>query len=158
MRTQVPIMFASFKKSITNYIFCILNYKTKKNNVELIFSADENIKIIGDPIKFNQIVTNLVSNAIDACDDKENKEIIIDLIKEDNYIELQIADNGKGISEDIMNKIFEPFFTTKDGGSLGLGLSLIKKIIEESFLGTISVSSKLNTGTKFTVKIPLQIK
>lgn len=147
----------SLNKEIEEAI-CILNYKTKKNNVELIFSADENIKIIGDPIKFNQIVTNLVSNAIDACDDKENKEIIIDLIKEDNYIELQIADNGKGVSEDIMHKIFEPFFTTKDGGGLGLGLSLIKKIIEESFLGTISVSSKLNTGTKFTVKIPLQIK
>lgn len=134
----------------------ILNYKVKKGDIEIVFSADENIKTTGDPIKFNQIVTNLVSNAIDACKhNKQEKEISIILSKDSTYINLKIIDNGHGIPTDNINKIFEPFFTTKNSESLGLGLSLIKKIIEESFSGTINVQSELNIGTTFTIKLPL---
>lgn len=134
----------------------ILNYKAKKNKVEIIFNADENIIIQGDSIKFNQVVTNILSNAIDAyLENSLDKEITIDLKKLENEIELKISDNGVGIEENIINKIFEPFFTTKhNGANLGLGLSLIKKIIEESFLGTIFVHSKIGIGTTFTIKIP----
>jgi signal transduction histidine kinase len=147
----------SLNKEIEEAI-CILNYKIRKNNIDLIFSANDNIKTTGDPIKFNQIVTNLVSNAIDACENEQTKEIIIDLAKSNNLIELKITDSGKGVSKDIISQIFEPFFTTKNSGNLGLGLSLIKKIIEESFSGTITVSSELNIGTIFTVKLPLETK
>lgn len=135
----------------------ILNYKSRKNSVELIFNADENIIIQGDPIKFNQIITNLVSNAIDACNhEMPNKEININLTQLSDSIELKVIDNGEGIKNDLIPKIFEPFFSTKTGGdNLGLGLSLIKQIIEESFLGTIRVTSELGYGTTFTVKIPL---
>ena len=135
----------------------ILNYKIKRNKVEIIFNATKNIIIHGDSVKFNQIVTNLVSNAIDSYrEDSLDKEITIDLIELENKIELKISDNGRGIEEKIIKKIFEPFFTTKhNGANLGLGLSLIKKIVEESFLGTINISSKINVGTIFTIKIPL---
>ena len=135
----------------------ILNYKSQKNQVEIIFDANENIIICGDPIKFNQIITNLVSNAIDSFGDEQDyKEIIIELTKNLNHIKLSVTDNGSGIKDEIINRVFEPFFTTKtDGDGLGLGLSLIKKIIEESFSGTITVSSKINCGTTFTVELPL---
>jgi len=135
----------------------ILNYKARKNQVEVIFNADENIIIYGDPIKFNQVITNLLSNAIDSYDEQQsNKEIIVELIKTSNHIKLTVADNGSGIKDEIINQIFEPFFTTKSNSDgLGLGLSLIKKIIEESFSGTITVSSKINNGTIFTVNLPL---
>lgn len=137
----------------------ILNYKTKKSDTEIIFSANENIKIIGDPIKFNQIVTNLISNAIDACsNNQDGKEINIILSKNNDFVNLIITDNGCGIASNHLNKIFEPFFTTKNNNNLGLGLSLIKKIIEESFLGTITVQSELNFGTSFNINLPLQQK
>jgi len=134
-----------------------LNYKAKRNDVEIIFNADKNLIIKGDAIKFNQIVTNIVSNAIDAYqEDSLDKEINIKLTELENEIELKISDNGIGIEEKIINHIFEPFFTTKHNGeNLGLGLSLIKKIVEKSFLGTIHVSSKVNFGTTFTIKIPV---
>lgn len=134
----------------------ILNYKSKQNKVEIIFNANKNIIIQGDAVKFNQVVTNLLSNAIDACEENDlNKEVIIDLKELENKIELKISDNGIGIEAEIISQIFEQFFTTKhNGANLGLGLSLIKKIIEESFSGTISVYSKIGVGTTFTIQIP----
>lgn len=95
----------------------------------------QNIIINGDSVKFNQVVTNIISNAIDSYpEDSLCREINTDLTELENKIELKISDHGRGIEDKIINKIFEPFFTTKhNGANLGLGLSLIKKIIEESF-------------------------
>jgi len=135
----------------------VLNYKACRNQVCLIFLADQKLTTVGDSIKFNQIATNLISNAIDAYDDTVSGEKIIKIIlnKKENDLILSVNDSGKGISGDAINKIFEPFFTTKSKiDNLGLGLSLIKKIIEEDFLGNIKVSSRLNEGTMFTVTFP----
>ena len=156
----------SFKDQQTNFslnqeieeAIVILNYKAQKNQIQILFTAEENIIISGDPIKFNQIVTNLLSNAIDSYNNdlKKFKKIIINLNNYKNYIELSVKDNGQGINENIINHIFEPFFTTKPNSEgLGLGLSLIKKIIEESFTGTIKVFSNLDSGATFKVCLPL---
>lgn len=137
----------------------VLNYKACKNQVCLLFCADEKINSLGDAIKFNQIVTNLASNAIDAYKNSllKYKEVKINLSKKEDIVTLIISDQGSGITKDNLNKIFEPFFTTKiEENSLGLGLSLIKKIIEEDFLGKIKVSSQPNQGTVFTVSFPLK--
>lgn len=144
----------SLNKEIEEAVM-ILDYKAKINRVIITFMANEEIKINGDPIKFNQIITNLISNAIDSYDEQQNREIIVKLNKTNGKIILEVIDNGRGIPENIINKIFEPFFTTKKNDSLGLGLSFIKKIVEESFLGTISVVSKSNSGTTFSVNIPV---
>lgn len=134
----------------------ILNYKARKKLVEIVFVAEANIKMHGDPIKFNQIVTNLLSNAIDSYNEaKNNKEIIINLSKIDHEIELKIVDHGQGIPDTITDQIFNPFFTTKNkGDNLGLGLSFIKQTIEIIFLGTISLNSVIGVGTVFTIKLP----
>lgn len=156
VRKQINFQSQKEKFSLNREIeeaIIILNYKARKNNTEIIFNANENIIISGDPVKFNQIVTNLLSNAIDAC--SVNGQIVTELIRSESYIKLIISDNGCGIKSDLLDKIFEPFFTTKhNGDSLGLGLSLIKSIIEESFLGTIAVESKINHGTTFIITIP----
>lgn len=135
----------------------ILNYKAQKNQTEIFFEADENIIIKGNPIKFNQIVTNLLSNAIDSFDGYRAGErgVIIILSRLKDNIELKIIDNGKGMEESVSNQIFEPFFTTKNNGDgLGLGLSIIKEIVEESFSGKISVHSAINHGSTFIIDIP----
>lgn len=143
----------SLNKEIEEAI-TILDYKARINQVSVIFIADEDIKIQGDPVKFNQIITNLISNAIDSYDNQLSKEVIVKLNKTNQEIKLEVTDNGSGIPDNITNKIFEPFFTTKSGESLGLGLSFIKEIVEESFSGKISVLSSIGDGTTFTVIIP----
>lgn len=134
----------------------ILNYQLKENKIDLFFEADKNITIFGNPIKLNRVITNLISNAIDATDNsKTQKNITISLQEEKDIITIKISDNGKGIDSDVIKKIFDPFFSTKNRhNNLGLGLSLIKEIIEESYLGTINVFSEKGIKTIFTIKLP----
>ena len=71
---------------------------------------------------------------------------------EADFIKIEIADTGGGITEENLSKIFEPYFSTKETGT-GLGLAIVKKIIDDHD-GTIEVESASNEGTKFTVKLP----
>jgi signal transduction histidine kinase len=85
-----------------------------------------------------------------------NKEGLIQVraAKEKDYYEIEIEDNGSGISPENMQKIFNPFFTTKERGT-GLGLSIVKKIIA-SHQGTITLESHKGQGTKVKVRLPRQ--
>lgn len=74
------------------------------------------------------------------------------------YVVIQIADNGSGISEEILHKIFDPFFTTKPVGSgTGLGLSISHQIVVEKHAGQLNCVSAPSEGTKMIVKIPVRV-
>lgn len=132
------------------YVIDVLSHKAKKAHVEMIFKAQSDIKIFGDPIKFNQIALNLTANAIDSG----GKVITIRLAEEQSKIILQVEDQGMGIPEENLSKIFEPFFTTKDEGQgIGLGLSMTKRLVEKDFGGALNVSSKTGKGSTFSVTL-----
>jgi signal transduction histidine kinase len=143
-------------------IIGILSHKALKAKVEISLSVSSNIRSYGDVVKFNQIMANLASNAIDACDNidgsPENKDIkmvMIDVAEKDHMIYLVVKDNGRGIPSEHMNKIFDPFFTTKGFyKGIGIGLSLTKNIVEKYFSGTIDVESIEGEGAKFIIKFP----
>lgn len=105
-----------------------------------------------DKTQLIRIVTNLVKNAIQAIEDKENPKIEVQVVSKMKQIEIRVSDNGKGIKEAVQEFIFEPKFTTKSSG-MGLGLPIIKNIIE-AYNGTISFTSEENIGTVFTVVLP----
>jgi nitrogen fixation/metabolism regulation signal transduction histidine kinase len=105
-----------------------------------------------DKTQLIRIVTNLVKNADQASENKENQLIEVSVASEGNTIKITVSDNGKGISEEVEDFIFEPKFTTKSSG-MGLGLPMIKNIIE-AYDGTIYFSSKEGIGTVFTVVLP----
>lgn len=108
----------------------------------------------GDPTELNQVVTNLVSNAIDAVQDTESPEVIVEARFDDDTFHLVVQDNGCGIPEDRCSKIFDPFYTTKPTGEgTGLGLSIVQGIVERSG-GNIKVDSTEGTGTRFEVLLP----
>jgi len=108
------------------------------------------------PDELSQVWTNILHNSIQAMDSK-GKLFIKGKFK-NNLITISFKDNGKGIPKDIQDKIFEPFFTTKASGEgTGLGLDIIKKIIEKHN-GTISFESKEGAGTTFFVNLPLNKK
>ena len=93
---------------------------------------------------------NLVLNAIDAVKDMEKPQIsIVASVNMNNRTIIEVADNGKGIQKDILDKIFMPFFTSKKTGS-GIGLSLSRQIMQ-MHKGSISVRSKLDEGAIFTI-------
>ena len=103
--------------------------------------------------ELNQVWTNLIHNAIQAMD--QEGTLTIDVKTETEMIIINISDTGCGIEPDIIDRIFDPFFTTKkQGEGSGLGLDIVKRIIEKHE-GTISVHSELNAGSTFTIKIPV---
>ncbi|MCK9578075.1 HAMP domain-containing histidine kinase [bacterium] len=136
----------------------ILNYKAKKSNIEVIFNEKNDLVMFGDSIKFNQIITNIISNSIDSFQNKNTRNIIeITSEKTDKKIEIIIKDNGCGIPDEIQAKIFDPFFTTKKTGKgTGIGLFLVKEIINKHFEGDIVVKSKINKGTAFIISFLLK--
>lgn len=139
------------------YVLDILSHKALKAQVVLLFRPESEVKIVGDPIRFNQIALNLVSNAIDAYETinrSGKKEVLISLVEKEGKINLKVEDRGSGISEAHINKIFEPFFTTKEGTGMGIGLSMAKRIVEKEFRGKIIVSSKPGEGSIFTLELP----
>ena len=105
-----------------------------------------------DKTQLIRIVTNLVTNAAHATEDVENPKIEIQVSSENDAIKIAVSDNGKGIDDSVEDLIFEPKFTTKSSG-MGLGLPMIKKIIE-AYGGSIAFTSSKNEGTVFTVTLP----
>jgi len=142
----------------------ILEYNFIKNNIETEIIIKKDINIFGDPIKFGQVVFNLINNAIESFDVGQKNRKILVLAREINYkkcnchrIELVVEDSGKGISKNMLKNIFEPFFSSKNENNsnhCGVGLTIIKRIIETDFSGNISVSSFVGQGTKFKIILP----
>ncbi|MFH1574095.1 MAG: response regulator [Acidobacteriota bacterium] len=104
--------------------------------------------------EMQQILSNLFNNAIDALDARGGR-IEIATRLEDPDIVIEVADNGQGISGDLLEKIFDPFFTTKPvGKGTGLGLSICYGLVEK-ISGDISVESRVGEGTTFHIRIPI---
>ena len=114
----------------------------------------ENIPpVLGDVRGLEQVLTNLVSNAIQAMNDNGGTLIlkVRHTSEDNNQVEILVSDSGPGIPDDMREHIFEPFYTTKRGGT-GLGLSITKQIVT-THKGTITVTS-VPGGTAFQVKFP----
>ncbi len=101
-----------------------------------------------------QCILNLIRNAIQAFENvNHEKKIEINTFQDGDYVKLSVTDNGCGMNSDVQSKIFEPYYTTKSNGT-GLGLTTIFKIMKEHG-GEISVSSEPETGSVFTLVIPV---
>ncbi len=134
----------------------MVEQKAKLENVRICYESDPELpEFSSDPSQLQQVMLNLLNNALYALKKKENGEIRITSKREDDSVKISVADNGCGIDPKVVEKIFLPFFTTKPvGQGTGLGLSTIYGIVER-LGGQILVNSEENVGTVFTVRLPL---
>ena len=104
-------------------------------------------------MQLQQVILNLISNAIDAIGSDGCIEVSTKL--ENNRIAIQVKDDGPGIPKDKQRNIFDPFFTTKaNGRGTGLGLSISYSIIEK-LGGSLSLRSQVGQGAEFTITMPI---
>jgi nitrogen fixation/metabolism regulation signal transduction histidine kinase len=124
----------------------------EQKNIELeIILKDTDLFLEADPSLIEQVLINLIVNAIEAVKEKPDPKIILTAEQALNKkIVLKVADNGSGIPEEVLDKIFIPFFSTRKSGS-GIGLSLCKQIVM-LHRGTIQVQSMENRGTVFSMQ------
>jgi signal transduction histidine kinase len=101
----------------------------KKNNIEITNSVIQDYFINVDSQQTEQVLINLLTNSINALENKDSKQISISAEAKNNRIFIRVTDNGKGIEKEIEDKIFLPFYTTRTEGA-GIGLTLSKNIIE----------------------------
>ena len=115
----------------------------------------ENVPLINCyPDELVQVWINFISNSIQAMDN--NGTLTIDVKNLEKQIQVSISDTGHGIPEEIRTKIFEPFFTTKKAGEgTGIGLDIVKKILEKHD-AIMELESEVGKGTTFTVFLPVK--
>lgn len=136
----------------------ILSYKARQANIKLVLKANDKLNSLGDPVKFSQIITNLICNGIEAYHqniESSNRCLKIKTMRRGNKAVIKVLDRGCGIPLEYMDKIFQPFFSTKIGKGMGIGLSSTKNIIEKDFSGSIKVANRSEGGAAFTITLPL---
>jgi PAS domain S-box-containing protein len=145
-----------FIKDMIEDTLSILKGSLKRTAINIEIDIDEHITAYGYKNELSQAILNLISNAKDAFSDKplDGRVLKISSVREGNFTILSVADNAGGIESTIADKIFEPYFTTKHANlGTGLGLYIVKTIIEESMDGRVCVKNE-NGGAKFIIKIP----
>jgi PAS domain S-box-containing protein len=133
----------------------IVSGRAHNQGVDLVLDLSPLPPVAGSPGKLNQVVLNLLANAIDASPSGSTVTICTRALAAGEGVTIAIADHGRGIDPAIRDKIFDPFFTTKPvGHGTGLGLSLSYGIVRDHG-GTIEVESTPGKGARFTVFLPL---
>jgi signal transduction histidine kinase len=145
-----------------------------RKGVAVFTAFDPDIpSVVGDPGQLQQVFLNLVANALDAMPDGGSLRIMTRRASGDEslsdggqldsravdgdtgFVELCVADTGKGIPPQYVDRVFEPFFTTKDiGKGTGLGLAICRRLVE-AHGGMIQVASRVGVGTSFSVVLPI---
>ena len=115
---------------------------------------DPPLMVMGDTIRLEQVIINVLTNALQAMEDCDNKCLRITAFPEGDNVVIDFHDSGPGIREHNLGRIFEPFFTTKEGErGLGLGLSISYRIIE-SMQGEMSAHNHSDGGALFRIRLP----
>ncbi len=129
----------------------ILKGKFSGNSINLNLELDETLKTTGVKMELAQVIINIVSNSIDVFIEREIKDrlISIKLFEKDSQIMLILEDNGGGIVNDQIERILDPYYTTKETGT-GIGLYMVRLIIENNFKGELKVINSDN-GLKFII-------
>ncbi|MBF2084578.1 MAG: HAMP domain-containing histidine kinase [Thermoleptolyngbya sp. C42_A2020_037] len=149
----------------------ILKYRLKANEsrpaIEIIKEYAEDLPQIDCfPGQLNQVFMNILANAIDMFDEMTQapsfdeleshpQQITIRTAIHANQVEIQICDNGKGMTEAVKARVFDYLFTTKEAGKgTGLGLAIARQIVVEKHGGTLEVNSQVGQGTEFIIRLP----
>ncbi len=186
-RNQIRMDFATERMQIARSIdesLLLHQSRIKKSGIIVRKSIPASLYINGSPSLFSHVLTNLISNAIDALESKRERDreqrldiqaksgtedgkdsrltLEIHAISQPTQIKILVRDNGIGIPEHIRGSIFDPFFTTKRHAGWGYGLSASRHILQKHFGGSISlepygISAGTERKTTFVIRIPINV-
>jgi signal transduction histidine kinase len=148
---QAPVQEVDIEHSLETTL-TIMHHKLKRGITVAREYAPNLPKVMANGSELNQVWTNLIDNAADAM--KEKGKLTVRAVRENEYVLVEIADDGPGIPPEVQSRIFEPFFTTKGvGEGTGLGLDIVNRIVKNA-RGQVNVISAPG-DTRFQIRIPI---
>jgi signal transduction histidine kinase len=147
----------------------MVQFKIKMHELKIVRDYDLAVipKIKGNFTQLQEVFLNLIDNGYDAMMQRKNEKkeadyqptLIVRVFKKDDYAQIILEDNGMGVKDEDMHKLFTPFFTTKLSSKkgTGLGLYVIKKIVEDNHGGQVEMVSKYMQGTQMKLRLPIAI-
>jgi C4-dicarboxylate-specific signal transduction histidine kinase len=156
-RVSAQIMKPLSVNEVVEATYALLEHQLQMKRVYCNVEKQEALpSILGDRNSLQQVLINLIINAMDALEGKKDEKptVTVRTYSENGKVCVEVKDNGSGIPKDIQEKIFDPFFTTKgpEKGT-GLGLAIIASILHQHRAG-ISLESEVGKGTQFKVSFP----
>ncbi len=141
-----------YVRDVFENLYQLMEPTLEAKRIELdIILKDTGLQLEADINLVEQVLINLVINAIDAVKEKPNPVIsLVGTVNSQQKVIIKVSDNGNGMDKEVLDKIFVPFFTTKKNGS-GIGLSLCKQIMQ-LHKGSVAVQSAVGEGTTFTLQ------
>ncbi|MNM87479.1 Sensor protein FixL [compost metagenome] len=124
-------------------------------SVQLALHADA-FRVFGDGVQLQQVLLNLVVNAVEAMGDVTNRTRVLTMgtrIAAEDMLEISVADTGAGLGDGDIDHVFEPFYTTKKNG-MGMGLAICRSIVE-AHRGRLQATARAPHGTAFSFTLPL---
>jgi len=148
--------------SLVKSVYVTTRETAQGKGISMLLDVDRNTPaILADPRLIHSVVMDMVSNSVDACvwkdyEDDEKPEVVLRARGSDcgDFVEIEIEDNGQGMTDEIKENIFTPFFSTKKRLGTGIGLTMTSRIVRKHG-GSIEVESELTRGTKFRVSLPV---
>ncbi len=148
--------------SLVKSVYVTTREMAQGKGISMQLDVDRNTPaILADPRLIHSVVMDVVANAVDACvwkdyEDDEKPEVVLRARGSDcgDFVEIEVEDNGQGMTDEIKENIFTPFFSTKKKLGTGIGLTMTSRIVRKHG-GSIEVESELTRGTKFRVSLPV---
>ncbi len=155
---QDNVVVVEIRQAVDNAMLMLSGHKTLSETTLVIddslSDSTINTQVYADPVQLEQVIVNLVTNALDAVIDNDEKRIQIICERHDETIDIKVWDNGKGIAKELRGQVFDTFFTTKKRGqNLGLGLSISYNMVK-NFGGKLSIDAEQDVGTTFCLQLP----
>ncbi|WP_019531014.1 response regulator [Dasania marina] len=145
---------------LMNDVLALAEIDSRVNDIPLHYEPDSSLpSVLADPVQIQQVVLNLIRNAMEACADQHSEDfntlsssVIVRAQLEGDKVRFSVIDSGIGIAQELRDKLFTPFFTTKDNG-MGIGLAICQSIIQ-AHGGELSFRNNVEGGATFFFSLP----
>jgi PAS domain S-box-containing protein len=135
-----------------------LSPSLKRHTHRVLVDVPEGIAVDSFPGALGQVLINLINNAyLHAFDGRTDGTVRIEAQAQHGWVDLQVADDGIGMSKELLSQLFQPFFSTKIGrGGTGLGMTIVENLVKKTLHGSLEVQSSPGQGSTFRIHIPLR--
>jgi two-component system C4-dicarboxylate transport sensor histidine kinase DctB len=153
-KSGAPMALVNLTQSIHSSVH-LLKHDFERKQCALTIDAQHDWQVMGDALRIEQVLINLLRNALDASESSTTPWVKVTLTSHDNFAAIRIRDSGNGIPDQVAARLFEPFFTTKaPGRGLGLGLAISSSIVQ-AMNGRLSAQNCAEGGAEFELHLPL---